>query len=569
MGEAVNRRLLVAGMAGAVLLAYSNHFQNEFHFDDFHTVTGNPSIRSIRNVPGFFVDARSFSTLPANQSYRPVVSTTLALDYWLAGGLKPFYFHLSTFLWFLLQLALMFSLFERIFDRVRPDPRNRYIALVAAACYGLHPANAETVNYVIQRGDLFSTLGVVAALVAWHRLPGVWWVVPLVFAEFAKPPALVFPAILFAYLVLIEGTNWSESVRRSAPAAAISGAMAALHAYMTPPTFLAGAASAYAYRITQPWVALHYFKSFFLPLRLTADSDMQAFDSIFEPRAILGFGFVAAVSAIAVLSARRRDMRPVAFGLVWFLAALLPTSMFPLAEVENDHRMFFPFVGLTLSVVWAFAPEVRNRAGVLCCATLALLVACGFATWKRNQVWRTEESLWRDVTIKSPTNGRGLMNYGVTQMSHGDYQTAFAYFRRASIFAPAYPLLEINLGIASEQLGRAADAEQHFARAIVLAPDDAQVREYCGRWCLSRSVAYHQSGEYWRSIAAAREALRLMPDCAEAYNNIAASYESLAMWGEAVEAARKALRVRPDFQLARNNLAWAESHCNEKRSGVR
>ena len=60
-----------------------------------------------------------------------------------------------------------------------------------------------------------------------------------------------------------------------------------------------------------------------------------------------------------------------------------------------------------------------------------------------------------------------------------------------------------------------------------------------------------------------------MPDCAEAYNNIAASYESLAMWGEAVEAARKALRVRPDFQLARNNLAWAESHCNEKRSGVR
>ena len=26
---------------------------------------------------------------------------------------------------------------------------------------------------------------------------------------------------------------------------------------------------------------------------------------------------------------------------------------FTLAEIENDHRMFFPFVGLTLAVVWS------------------------------------------------------------------------------------------------------------------------------------------------------------------------------------------------------------------------
>jgi hypothetical protein len=49
-----------------------------------------------------------------------------------------------------------------------------------------------------------------------------------------------------------------------------------------------------------------------------------------------------------VTSSRIRN-RPVAFGLAWFVLALLPTSFFPLAEVENDRRMFFPFIGLVLA----------------------------------------------------------------------------------------------------------------------------------------------------------------------------------------------------------------------------
>src|ERR1700722_16534306 len=98
----------------AVTLAYSNHFQNDFHFDDFHTVNNNPYIRSLRNAKLFFTDPSTFSILPANRTYRPLVTLSLAVDYWLGSGLKPFYFHLDTFLWYLVQLALMMALFRRI-----------------------------------------------------------------------------------------------------------------------------------------------------------------------------------------------------------------------------------------------------------------------------------------------------------------------------------------------------------------------------------------------------------------------------------------------------------------------
>src|SRR5258708_21704302 len=101
----------------------------------------------------------------------------------------------------------------------------------------------------------------------------------------------------------------------------------------------------------QPWVALHYFCSFFLPTDLAADSDWHYLDP-FSPQAMAGYLFVAGLLWAAYYTSRRREMRPIAFGIIWFIVTLLPTSLLPLADVANDHRMFFPFVGLTLAVVW-------------------------------------------------------------------------------------------------------------------------------------------------------------------------------------------------------------------------
>ena len=54
--------LCCAALLLAVLAAYANHFQNEFHFDDFHTINGNVFLQDLRNVPRFFTDATTSST---------------------------------------------------------------------------------------------------------------------------------------------------------------------------------------------------------------------------------------------------------------------------------------------------------------------------------------------------------------------------------------------------------------------------------------------------------------------------------------------------------------------------
>ena len=61
-----------------------------------------------------------------------------------------------------------------------------------------------------------------------------------------------------------------------------------------------------------------------------------------------------------VTSVEQRS-RPVAFGLIWFATGLLPTSsIFPLHEVANEHRIFLAYVGLAMAVPWWVALRIDD-----------------------------------------------------------------------------------------------------------------------------------------------------------------------------------------------------------------
>src|SRR5947209_8594540 len=123
------------------------------------------------------------------------------------------------------------------------------------------------------------------------------------------------------------------------------------------------------------------------------------------------------------------------------------------------------------------------------CAVMLFLFANGYATFQRNKVWKSEETLWHDVVIKSPGNPRGLMNYGNTLMAKGDYEGALDYFHRAQILSPQYSVLLINLAIAEDATKQSAAAEQHFKDALRLAPASPDSYTYYARYLLSHSRA--------------------------------------------------------------------------------
>jgi tetratricopeptide (TPR) repeat protein len=639
----LNKNILVIAFILLIALVgvYSNHFDNGFHFDDSHCVVNNIYIRDVKNIPLFFKDATTFSSLPQNQSYRPMVTTSYAIDYWLAGNkLDPFYFHLDMFIGYVLLCVLLYFLFLYIFNKTIKHRWNSYAALFATAFFAFHTVNAETVNYVSARSDLFSTFWLLLGLVMYFYIPlqrkYYLYFIPVFIGLLYKPPALMFAPILTAYLWLfihecsvsdaLSPEKWKKHytiIFAALPAWILFVALYIFQDKMTPETWSPGN-TRFNFIITQPYVVLQYIKAFFLPLHLSADTDLSAFKTVNDPRFLAGIITLGIVIFLAVFTSGKKQLRPVSFGILWYVFALVPSSsIIPLAEVLNDHRMFFPNIGMVMAVVWSatllvykyekeITSTILNKTLIF---SLMFIILSGHAygTYQRNKVWNDSESLWYDVTIKSPKNGRGLMNYGLRMMEKGDYPNAEKYYQEALKYNPYYSYLHINLGVLYSATNRKAEAEEYFKNATGFDSKNPEVHYFYGNFLfnqkrfaealpkLKKSIElasahinsrhtlmelYYETGDFANLKTLANETLAFFPDDAtskqylemaatgknkltlqeeETYRNPSApkfldlslKYYQVGNYEKCILAAQEALKINPKFAEAYNNICSA------------
>ena len=629
----------------AFTAVYWNHFENGFHFDDSHVIESNRYIKDLSYIKEYFTDGATHSSLPTNQAYRPLLTLSFAIDYWLAGNtLNPFYFHISTFLWVIFQAIFMFFMFKHILMKIAKKATANAVSLFSVGWFVLHTANAETINYISARSDILSTIPVIVGLVIYQYSRGMWRLLalPILAAGILiKPTTVMFVPIVFAYILLFEENSgfhfasrafWQSCwkvTRTVIPVTIVCLALFQFTRIMEPETWIPGGSSAYHYLITQPFVILRYFWTFFIPVNLSADTDWTVVTSLTDYRFVVGMLFIIALASTIIYTSKKEKLRPISFGLLWFIFALIPTSsIIPLAEVTNDHRMYFPFVGLALSASWAgflliqWIKQTGNNSVPIrgMAITLALLILGGnaYGTYQRNIVWSSAEKLWHDVTIKSPNNGRGLMNYGLTKMRKGDYESAINYFNRA--FPTDYgnhPYLSLNMAIAQNAMGNTKLAKQYYEESVRKGYNYPDCHYYYAKWLLSqgnRSLAHHHAlealklspahehavsllnwlntgghseieaaeqrvketptaenflnlslhyynaGDYEKCISACELALKIKPDYALAYNNICSAHNQLGNYQKAIDACLKALQFAPAYELAKNNLLHAQQN---------
>lgn len=619
-------------------ITYLNHFDNTFHFDDIHTIIENPNIRSLKNIGHFFKDGSTISSLPQNQTYRPIVTTSLAFDYWLGNGYEPLFFHLTSFVLFLLQGVLLFFFTKKILNQSFKNQYNFYVAGAITLWYMLHPVMAETVNYIIARSDLQSTFFVLLAFVLYQysslAKKYYLYLIPILIGILAKPLAIMFAPLFFCYVLLFE-KNMSflnffsrkhtegilSLIKRTAPTFIFCIALYIFHNSMTPDSFSTGSSNTFYYLITQPYVILYYFGSLFFPIHLSADTDWVLLKTIWSFKFFIGVLFIIVLIFTAFYTSKTKKYAPIGFGIAWFFIALAPTSSFiPLAEVMNDHRMFFPYVGLIISVGWSIKLLIDYlqkkqpfKLSYVPAIISLFLVVYAYGTYQRNKVWHSEESLWKDVTIKSPKNARGLMNYGYTKMAKAEYGIAEKYFKKALQLQPQYSTLHINLGVLYNALNRVNDAESHFKKALEFGANNHNSWFYYGRFLSQKSrqkeaiekltnsmnlSPYHMETrlllmenyldlEEWDSLnKLAYHTLQIEKDhkkaqlfllasiqkiskldmeerevtnnpSAEKYLNLSLKHYQIKQYQKCIELAQKALELNPDFFEAYNNICTA------------
>ena len=552
--------------------AYSNSFDNEFHFDDSHVIQTNLYIRNLGNVPLFFRDATTFSSLPANAGYRPLVSTTLALDYWMGGGLNTRAFHTSQLVMLAALGVMLFFVVLCVLNAAHAPPWGRWAALATATLFCMHTTNTETINLIHVRSELLSLMGIAGSFLLYIYRPGSrrWhlYLIPMVIGAFAKTPAVMFAPLLLVYRVLFEERlslpdlfarrSWPRvrgAVLRSLPAFIVGAVTFFGVTSMDAPTVDLGGGNRWHYLQTQAFAWLHYGRLFLLPAGLSADTDWRLITQWYDTRVIAGCAFVALLVRLAWVSSKTPALRPAAFGILWFCITLLPaSSIIPLAEVSNDHRAFFAFAGLALAAVagaahlaawsaerWpAFAPAAPRFLAALLCIVIG---GNAIGTYQRNKVFRSGETLWRDVTEKSPTNGRGLMNYGLTQMAQARYDEAKDLFDRAAALNPNYATLEINLAIVTDRLGQPDVAERHFKRALELNESNPASHSFYAGWLLER-------GRVDEAIAHLERAVELAPGNLDARYKLMTAYAMRTRVAELRTLVMETLRIAPGDEQA-------------------
>ena len=295
---------------GIAIVAYSNHFNNPFEFDDDHTIVNNLQIQSLKNIPKFFSDATTTSTLPASQAYRPGVTTLNAIDYAIGGEAmpNPFYFHLSIFISFVLLGLALFKFNQKILSTYFNEKTTFYFSFFVTLWFWLHTANSAVINYVIARADSFSTFMVVVAFCMYLYFPKLnkfyLYLIPVIIGFLVKEPAVMFVPLLFVYKILFEQNESLSAIltknrdklftvfKECLIPIVVIFALVLFSRSMTPEIWTSGTTNVFGYAISQPFVILHYFNNFFLPVNLVIDTDWQFITNYFDDRVLVGLTFI-------------------------------------------------------------------------------------------------------------------------------------------------------------------------------------------------------------------------------------------------------------------------------------
>jgi tetratricopeptide (TPR) repeat protein len=301
-----------------------------------------------------------------------------------------------------------------------------------------------------------------------------------------------------------------------------------------------------------------------------------------------GAAIIAVPLAGTVIGLRRNTAA--GFLGAWFFGILAPSSsVVPVVtEIAAEHRMYLPLaavVGLLAAGLHAWI----GRRGVGVCAAVAVAMAFGFLTWRRNEDYRSGKSIWSDTVGKCPGNARAHYNLAGRVFAEGRVADAIHHYEEALRIRPDFAsahsnlaniLLQSgalpaalhhaeeavrlkltlaeahsNLGSVLFQQGRTGEALPHYAEAVRLKPDGADLRSNLGS-------ALSQTGRLAEAMTQYEEALRLKPGAAVTHFYLGNTLARLGRTGEARAHYEQALRLEPDFARARQSRAAARAAAN-------
>lgn len=534
-------------LAGA--LCYASSLPGALFWDSEVLILDNVFLRGFSHLKDIWTTSVTAGAGELTNYYRPLPVTLLLLEYQLWGPNPPGY-HAVSILLHLAVATLLFLWTERL--------AGRKAAFWTALLFTLHPIQNETVNYADHFEGILAMLFGLSALLL--RVDGrrAASLLALALALLSKEEGAVFFPIIALYeryrpINDDEASGpWSGRLMGLWPESLLFLAYAALRLsvfnFLRLPIGEFGAQKGVygglALRLlTFPKALLVYLRLQVLPTGLHFDRDMPPASSLGDASAWAALGLGAAILGLLW----RWSSKAGRWGLLWFLAALLPyCGLLPFNNLLAEHFLYIPSAGMFLTaVLLAQGPLDRLPKALSGALIAALLGFYGVQGFHRNRDWQDPVRIYLTTLKGNPASYRAANNLGAEYFRKGRLADAKAAFDASLRANPAYHPALNNIGAVAEAEGRLPEALQWYLRSAQARPDYALAhKNAAGIW--------HKLGKPADTEKEARAALGAHPQYADALDLLAASLFEQGRKPEALEALLRSAALSPSRQTYMN-----------------
>jgi hypothetical protein len=415
--------------------------------------------------------------------YRPLVSQTFALQWWLHGD-RPWAFHLVNLLLHAAVAAAVAELARRM-----AGVRSAY---VAGLLFAAHPVHVEAVAEIVGRCDEMCTLFIVCALIMFLRRPltvarGVSIGLCGIGAMLSKEQGMLLPFMLLALALLMGWRAQSKQEKHGKQALMLilcwstAGLIVLREEFLnlrfewerplldlaTQPLKESGTAD----RVLMLFVLLgRYAQLMIAPVRLSIDYGMSVMTGVagrHDPYLYIGIATAAAWTAALILALAKRR-REAAFCLIAAgMAYLMVSNVILIGTIFGERLIYLPSAFL---LIWASIYLVRlSRTDLIVLLTFALALY-GWRTVSYAERWNNRDQFYVTSLAEQPRSVRLYILVADDMMERGDLSGAAKVAEEGELVAPKYWNTWYLSGQIAERQGDLIMADALYRHALKLWP---------------------------------------------------------------------------------------------------
>lgn len=504
----LKKTLTPAILSLTTILFYLPTLWYDFIFDDFPTITKN--IHIIKK-------GKMFDQLFANNRWLTRTMNKILYNFWQA---TPFYYRIITLSIHIISGILIFFFLLNVLSNLKKQSflkANAYlISTLTSGLFLLHPVQTQTVPYITQmqlEGTVvLFTFAVLLLFTYATRAKNLLLKISLYIAAYSltslaagtKEIIVVLPLlIVLSDWFLISQGNWRSFVKRIPIHvlffAILFGSIINLNWHPTdylPTSKIAiennrgniltaskqEKITPAPFFISQFQVMVHYIHIYFWPSNICFDYEMKIPPSFWHKDSLIPFLILLSILLIALILFIRDQGNLITFCIGWFFISVLPrASFYPSTELVCDYKTYIASLGILLFISMLVLITIQILYQTIEKALkfkihfdhqipfiILIILASGYSTKIRNNVWSSELLFWKDVVNKNPNKARGYNNYAVSLSEMGDKEGAIKNYEKSSALDPTYAEPVINLAFHYQIQGNKDIAMEYYKKALNL-----------------------------------------------------------------------------------------------------